>query len=510
MESVRASCFASGLRQDVGFYGKLPSHGDFLVRRVLDAFLGAWDPWLQEGLAAVRQALGNRWLDVYLTSPVWRYVCAAGACGPDPVAGIMAPSVDKVGRYFPFTIVAGLPRDLSPVIAATLLDEFFDAAESLVVGTLEAEQVDFDQFDEAVLRLGDILARVNPSGGVTLAPAGAAILAGAGANSWCVPIVSPSELSSSLQQITASRLAELYTPVMLWWTGGSDIVPPSCLVTKGLPPAEQFVALMDASWDERRWNVVPAHVELSSSVSDDTLMGEPVPPRYRSAAATHAGVVREMNQDSYLERSDVGLWVVADGVGGQQDGDVASRMICDTVADFLPSASFEEMIEGVRQRLQAVNDHLLRARTRVVNPVVSASTVVTFVARGTRCAVLWAGDSRLYRWRRGKMVQLTRDHSVAELEGEIARNSSVITRALGGEQALTLDLFRDRVCAGDRFLLCSDGLTRVLRDSDIAEWIAADAIGVAAQGLVRETLDHGAPDNVTVLIVEAYTDSTQQ
>src|SRR5262245_49314569 len=125
----------SGLfvRPDVGFYGKLPSHGDFLARRVPDAFVGTWDPWLQECMAATRATLGDRWLDVYLTSPIWRFTCAAGACGPEGVAGIVVPSVDKVGRYFPLTIVAGLPRDVPPAAAAGALDEFFDRAERLAV-----------------------------------------------------------------------------------------------------------------------------------------------------------------------------------------------------------------------------------------------------------------------------------------------------------------------------------------------------------------------------------------
>jgi type VI secretion system protein ImpM len=82
----------------VGFYGKLPSHGDFLRRRVSDAFVDAWDAWLRECLAASRTALGARWLDVYLTSPAWRFACAAGACGPAPVIGVLAPSVDQAGR----------------------------------------------------------------------------------------------------------------------------------------------------------------------------------------------------------------------------------------------------------------------------------------------------------------------------------------------------------------------------------------------------------------------------
>ncbi len=492
------------VRADVGFYGKLPSHGDFLARRTLDGFVGAWDPWLQEAMTASRLALGDRWLNVYLTSPAWRYVCASGACGPAAVAGLVVPSVDKVGRYFPLTVVAELPHDTIPVMAAASLEEFFDAAERLLLETMALEHVEFDQFDQAVVELGDALARVYQPAGMLLEPAAAALLADTAAGPWSVPISTPSALSSTILQAAAHRLAELYAPMVLWWTAGSEIVQPSCLVTKGLPRPEQFVAMMNASWDESRWTLLSAHVELPA-VADDTVTDDPTPPQYRSAAATHTGVVREVNQDSYLERSDVGLWVVADGVGGHQEGDVASRMVCDALAGFAPTASFEEMIDAARERLHAVNDHLLRASVRPVNPVVSGSTVVTLMARGTRCAVLWAGDSRAYRWRDGKMTQLTRDHSVAELEGETT--SHAITRALGGEATLALDLFRDRVRTGDRFLLCSDGLVRVLRDSDIAEWMAADDIAVAAQGLVKETVDRGAPDNVTALIVEAYGES---
>ena len=102
----------------VGFYGKLPSHGDFLRRRVSDGFVDAWDSWLRECLAASRTALGAKWLDVYLTSPAWRFVCAPGACGPAPVIGLLAPSVDQVGRYFPLTVVAELPEDVCLVTAA--------------------------------------------------------------------------------------------------------------------------------------------------------------------------------------------------------------------------------------------------------------------------------------------------------------------------------------------------------------------------------------------------------
>jgi type VI secretion system protein ImpM len=176
-------------------------------------------------------------------------------------------------------------------------------------------------------------------------------------------------------------------------------------------------------------------------------------------------------------------------------------MVCDALADVVPDSSFEAVVDAARQRVSDVNDQLVRAATRAVNAVSSGSTVVAMLARGTRLAVLWAGDSRAYRWRDGRLEQLTRDHSLAETEGS---TSTAITRAVGGEPTLLLDLHRDRVHAGDRFLLCSDGLTRMVPDSQIRAWMERDDIRDAVDGLIRATLDAGAPDNVTALIVEAF------
>ena len=86
------------LFSDVGIYGKLPSHGDFLRRRVSEDFVRVWDRWLQDCLVASREALADKWLDRYLTGPVWRFACACGAVGPAPVVCKVAPSVDRVGR----------------------------------------------------------------------------------------------------------------------------------------------------------------------------------------------------------------------------------------------------------------------------------------------------------------------------------------------------------------------------------------------------------------------------
>jgi len=142
---------------DVGLFGKLPSHGDFLRRRVSDHFVDAWDAWLRQCISKSQAALGDRWVDVYLTSPAWRFVAASGAIGPFPVIGLMVPSVDRVGRFFPLTLVAELPDDVSLVAAANASTPFFEAAERLLIDTLADERIEFERFDQRVVELGDIL-----------------------------------------------------------------------------------------------------------------------------------------------------------------------------------------------------------------------------------------------------------------------------------------------------------------------------------------------------------------
>jgi type VI secretion system protein ImpM len=490
---------------EAGFYGKLPSHGDFLRRRVSDAFLGVWDGWLQQCMAASRSALGERWLDVYLTSPVWRFGCAAGTCGPSAVVGVMVPSVDRVGRYFPLTLVAELPNGVTPIVAATLGAPFFDEAEQLVLQTLEAERLNFEEFDERVRGLGQHLRAVTGSPGVVLEPVAAAILSDGATAGWQIPIGSPSHLGPAFEQMLAQRLTALYDPLALWWTEGSSIVEPSCLIVKGLPDPEGFAALLDGSWARGQWRTVPARVERLREEPDPLDELVPSAPRFRSAAATHVGRVRDVNEDAFLERPDVGLWAVADGLGGESEGEVASRMVCDALADFQSDAGFEDTLESARERMQQVNEHLQRAASRPVNPVLSGSTVVAFFARGTRCAVLWAGDSRAYRCRDSRLEQLTADHSADHPDGLIGGDTShAITRAIGAEATLTLDLHRDRVRAGDRFLLCSDGLTRAVPGGLIHAWMQQTDPRVAVDGLIKAALDAGAPDNVTVVFIEAY------
>jgi serine/threonine protein phosphatase PrpC len=239
---------------------------------------------------------------------------------------------------------------------------------------------------------------------------------------------------------------------------------------------------------------------------EDTLVEEDIHPVYVSEGATDTGRVRPANQDAFAQLGAAGVWAVADGMGGYRDGDVASRMVCDALQTLQGAGSLEATIDDIRQRMTEVNQRLHQASIREHDPVISGSTVAIFLVQRTACAVVWAGDSRVYRLRHGRLSQLTTDHTWAaelNLQNPNEEADHAITRAVGGEDTLLLDVRRDRVRLGDRYLLCSDGLTRELPDTQIAELMGGEDVQKCAKALIDATLQAGARDNVTVVIIEA-------
>ena len=236
--------------------------------------------------------------------------------------------------------------------------------------------------------------------------------------------------------------------------------------------------------------------------------------RWQSAACTNVGKRRKINEDAYLDRPDVGLWVVADGMGGHQSGDVASKMIVDSLQQITAHTTLGDYIDAVSKRLQKINAQLCALAEKSFKDQIIGSTVAVLMGNDERCAFLWAGDSRVYRYRKGKLNQLTRDHSLYgelrekgfDISDEIASQmsaSNVITRAIGAERDLQLEHEFAEVLDGDIYLLCSDGLDKEVSLDEIEQILTKGNCDSSSKALVDLALERGARDNVTVIVIQA-------
>ena len=212
-----------------------------------------------------------------------------------------------------------------------------------------------------------------------------------------------------------------------------------------------------------------------------------------------------------LDRPDLGVWVVADGMGGHSAGDLASGMIVERLGAIDPPQDLNQLIDTAENIVIEINTELRKiAREREAHMI--GSTIVSLLAVDEYAVCMWAGDSRLYRLRSGKLVQVSTDHAlVAELleRGVITPEQAVnhpqgnlVTRAVGASDTLHLDLEIIRLQPGDRLLLCSDGLDKEVSDDEIQQAMHDMPDGGFANSLVELALERGSRDNVTVIGVE--------
>jgi serine/threonine protein phosphatase PrpC len=235
-------------------------------------------------------------------------------------------------------------------------------------------------------------------------------------------------------------------------------------------------------------------------------------PDIRAWSATHPGTLRQQNQDACLCRPEIGLFAVADGVGGHAGGEIASAQVMEMLAlipgDLPPAAR----MNAVRAGLQDTHRTLLRTAAAPGATIAPATTIVVLMLHEDHFACLWAGDSRAYLLRQGQLCPLTTDHSVVQdlvSAGAITKDEAehdprqhVITRAIGaGVEELRIAKIVGEASPDDRFLLCSDGLYKAIDLRDIASLMAGglDSADIAER-LIHEALAHAARDNVTAIV----------
>lgn len=229
-----------------------------------------------------------------------------------------------------------------------------------------------------------------------------------------------------------------------------------------------------------------------------------------SYGVTHTGNMREKNEDALLTLDGQKIWAVADGMGGHEAGDIASQCVVKQLMKYRATPLLGKNVRQIAQRLQSANNSLFEKASPEEDRF-TGSTICVLLAHYRHCVFMWAGDSRIYRFRNGHLRQLTWDHSVAAelIEGgankeEVDRlpNSGAITRAVGADAHLDLELRMHNFEHGDIYLLCSDGLYKELSDSEIADTIAACSPEECANTLLNTALRRQGRDNITILVVK--------
>ena len=217
---------------------------------------------------------------------------------------------------------------------------------------------------------------------------------------------------------------------------------------------------------------------------------------WQSTARTDKGKVRKRNEDAVLDLPERGLWVVADGMGGHQNGALASRLIIEEMLELPEQLSLDERLLGVRDCLYRVNRLLGHDITVTADrpDSIMGSTVVMLLAEGERAICVWAGDSRCYLWRSGRLFQLSRDHCLMQELMEEQQMSA--EEAASHPSARAFDVY-----PGDTLLLCSDGLYQDVSKTAIGDALALGTTEQAVQRLFKEALDGPARDNISAVVV---------
>jgi type VI secretion system protein ImpM len=220
----KISVAATNLEAGPGFFGKLPSKGDFVTRRLSRDFRDAWQLWLNECLSHSRQVLGDDWLDIYLTSPIWRFALAPGVCGANAVVGVMLPSVDRVGRCYPFATMAAVDGLAAWESSISADASWFETMETHLYDALE-ETADFDRLDAEIAALGV----PRPGFGRF--------------------IEQPLPWRDALADLTDIPKGAR----CCFWGRGSQRIAPSFVAAGHLPGGELYTAMLDGGWAEHGW-----------------------------------------------------------------------------------------------------------------------------------------------------------------------------------------------------------------------------------------------------------------
>jgi len=228
----------------IGLYGKLPSYGDFISRNLNSSFIASWDEWLQHFISGSQEQMGDNWLDIYLTSPIWRFVLSPGVIDNNMWAGLMMPSVDRVGRYFPISLAKPFASNVSPVKFILEQGEWFDALEQHCLSALDGS-IDADELIGAVNEI-ELTTLESYAATFNLGEVGPMLF---GLTS------DENSLSVALPYLLNASLASGLSSFSLWQTSGSQLISPMLFSCQGLPPVGGVASMLDGQWQQRDWKI---------------------------------------------------------------------------------------------------------------------------------------------------------------------------------------------------------------------------------------------------------------
>lgn len=229
-----------------------------------------------------------------------------------------------------------------------------------------------------------------------------------------------------------------------------------------------------------------------------------------SSSMTHTGSIRKLNEDAMIAIPEAGLWAVADGMGGHEAGDYASRCLISHLYEIASHFQGQTLAKKIPEAIQKANQELFELSHSQNNKSIIGTTIVVLVLENDRYHCFWSGDSRCYLLRGNQLQPITRDHTEAEellAKGYTIEQfpdpstAAMLTYAVGVDETAHIDYTTDYIYESDRFLLCTDGITKIYSDSDIAKKIAENNIDQINQQFLAGALDAGAPDNLTSIIV---------
>jgi type VI secretion system protein ImpM len=436
----------------VGFFGKLPCRGDFLRRRVPDEFVAPWDEWLQQCLTQSRDQLGDAWLDAYLGGPIWRFVLAEGVCGTGAYAGVLTPSVDRVGRCFPLTIVTQWDDAACAIDVACGARAWFDAIEEIAADGVETS--DLDAFDAKVARAESLMRFNGLDEAAVLRQAFGRSEFPRSSAQWHVPLASVHSLQRAVNALAAREIERTLRPLSIWWSDGSDDVGAAWLCTRGLPDAQSFGAMLTGRWDGAGWNSAAAAGARVAAREQEVVSA----PAAR-IVADHAPVTRDWNAPPYathfVVRPEIGLWGVVSAETPDADGTAAAQAIADALQGVEHAGSITVAAERVREVLAAVQRQLARhASTGVPIPKTHVGAIV-LIAHGNDCALVYTGPVQV-------AVQSTSPGD-ADLEViALNENPELLDLVMGHSRGPDgVGVRYEALSSGDRWLLAASSLVRM-------------------------------------------------